>query len=89
MAFSKLAVMYCITYTLRIVPYLHLLAGRTIAGTTDAPIGVTHLPTPREEDIRFILQEVKNYLSPELSGEHLSIVISGCLVRPCRSMYVL
>ena len=40
----------------------------TIAGTTDSPTELTHLPMPREEDIKFILSEIKAYLSPNLSG---------------------
>lgn len=43
--------------------------GKAIAGTTDSPIELTHLPTPREEDIRFILEEIKHYLSPDISGK--------------------
>uniref|UniRef100_G3T3Z6 Glycerol-3-phosphate dehydrogenase n=1 Tax=Loxodonta africana TaxID=9785 RepID=G3T3Z6_LOXAF len=35
----------------------------TIAGTTDTPTDVTHHPIPSEEDINFILNEVRNYLS--------------------------
>ena len=46
-----------------------LSVGRAIAGTTDSPIELTHLPTPREEDIRFILEEIKHYLSPDISGK--------------------
>ena len=44
-------------------------SGRSIAGTTDSPTEVTPNPHPREEDIRFILKEVKDYLSPNISGE--------------------
>ena len=40
--------------------------GRTIAGTTDTPCNVTHNPAPTEDDIQFILQEIKNYLSPDV-----------------------
>lgn len=40
--------------------------GRTIAGTTDTPCPVTHTPSPTEDDIQFILREVKNYLSPDV-----------------------
>ncbi|XP_047737218.1 glycerol-3-phosphate dehydrogenase, mitochondrial [Hyalella azteca] len=40
--------------------------GRTIAGTTDTPCTVTPNPAPTEDDIQFILQEVKNYLSPDV-----------------------
>ena len=48
--------------------YYYFVVGKTIAGTTDSPTEVTHYPSPTEEDIRFILQEVKDYLSPDLSG---------------------
>ncbi|KAK8747350.1 hypothetical protein OTU49_016768, partial [Cherax quadricarinatus] len=40
--------------------------GRTIAGTTDTPCAVSHTPSPTEDDIQFILREVKNYLSPDV-----------------------
>lgn len=40
--------------------------GRTIAGTTDTSCSVTHKPAPTEDDIQFILQEVKNYLNPDV-----------------------
>lgn len=40
----------------------------TIAGTTDSPCAVTHNPSPTEENIQFILNEVKRYLSPDLEG---------------------
>ena len=39
----------------------------TIAGTTDTPCGVTTSPSPTEKDISFILNEVKNYLSPDVT----------------------
>ena len=44
-------------------------SGKAIAGTTDTPTELTALPAPREEDIRFILEEIKDYLSPEISGQ--------------------
>lgn len=40
----------------------------TIAGTTDTPTEVTAHPIPMEEDINFILSEVRNYLSPDVEG---------------------
>lgn len=40
----------------------------TIAGTTDTPTSVTAHPIPGEDDINFILQEVRNYLSPDVEG---------------------
>ncbi len=48
-----------------------LLLGKTIAGTTDSPTEVTHFPYPTEEDIRFILHEIRDYLSPDISGGKL------------------
>uniref|UniRef100_A0A1I8F7M7 Glycerol-3-phosphate dehydrogenase n=1 Tax=Macrostomum lignano TaxID=282301 RepID=A0A1I8F7M7_9PLAT len=38
----------------------------TIAGTTDTPCTVSDSPHPAEEDVKFILQEIKHYLSPEI-----------------------
>lgn len=40
----------------------------TIAGTTDSPTSVTAHPIPGEDDINFILTEVRNYLSPDVEG---------------------
>lgn len=41
----------------------------TIAGTTDTPTSVTAHPIPGEDDINFILREVRNYLSPDVEGK--------------------
>lgn len=41
---------------------------QTIAGTTDLPCKITHNPKPTEDEIMFILQEVKNYLNPDVEG---------------------
>lgn len=41
---------------------------QTIAGTTDLPCEVTHNPKPTEDEILFILEEVKNYLNPDVEG---------------------
>uniref|UniRef100_A0A672KAM8 glycerol-3-phosphate dehydrogenase n=1 Tax=Sinocyclocheilus grahami TaxID=75366 RepID=A0A672KAM8_SINGR len=40
----------------------------TVAGTTDTPTEVTAHPIPVEDDINFILSEVRNYLSPDVEG---------------------
>lgn len=40
----------------------------TIAGTTDTPTDITQHPIPSEEDINFILNEVRNYLSCDVEG---------------------
>lgn len=41
---------------------------QTIAGTTDLPCEVTRNPSPTEDEITFILDEVKNYLNPDVEG---------------------
>jgi glycerol-3-phosphate dehydrogenase len=56
--------------------------GKTIAGTTDSPTEVTHHPHPTEEDIRFILQEIKDYLSPDLSVRRGDILAAWSGIRP-------
>ena len=53
----------------------YVYIGRAIAGTTDTPTDITHLPTPKEEDIRFILEEIKHYLSPDISGTERSSAV--------------
>lgn len=47
----------------------------TIAGTTDTPTDVTHHPIPSEDDINFILNEVRNYLSCDVEG-NICILLS-------------
>ncbi|KAF3857471.1 hypothetical protein F7725_009330, partial [Dissostichus mawsoni] len=44
----------------------------TIAGTTDSPTSVTAHPIPGEDDINFILREIRNYLSPDVEGDVLA-----------------
>lgn len=51
----------------RVIFFLPWLKG-TIAGTTDLPCKVTHNPKPTEDEILFILTEVKNYLNPDVEG---------------------
>uniref|UniRef100_A0A1I8FQ48 Glycerol-3-phosphate dehydrogenase n=1 Tax=Macrostomum lignano TaxID=282301 RepID=A0A1I8FQ48_9PLAT len=38
----------------------------TIAGTTDTPCELTDNPHPTEDDVKFILKEIKHYLSPDI-----------------------
>ncbi|KAF8992699.1 DAO-domain-containing protein [Cyathus striatus] len=40
--------------------------GNTIAGTTDTPANVEREPTATEDDIRWVLEEVRRYLSPDI-----------------------
>lgn len=41
---------------------------QTIAGTTDLPCEITHHPKPTEDEIMFILHEIKSYLNPDVEG---------------------
>lgn len=40
----------------------------TLSGTTDSPCDVTYHPTPTEEEIEFILDEIKHYLNSDVEG---------------------
>ncbi|MEE6489327.1 hypothetical protein FKM82_015536 [Ascaphus truei] len=54
----------------------------TIAGTTDTPTEVTHHPIPTEEDINFILTEVRNYLSPDVEVRRGDVLAAWSGIRP-------
>ncbi|XP_030064609.1 glycerol-3-phosphate dehydrogenase, mitochondrial isoform X2 [Microcaecilia unicolor] len=54
----------------------------TIAGTTDTPTEVTHHPIPREEDINFILTEVRNYLSTDVAVRRGDVQAAWSGIRP-------
>lgn len=41
-------------------------AGSTIAGTTDAPSPITMQPRGKEEDVRFILDSIEEFLSVQV-----------------------
>ena len=51
----------------RVIFFLPWL-GHVVAGTTDRPCEVTTSPEPTDEDVQFILSEIKHYLSPDLKG---------------------
>lgn len=38
--------------------------GNVVAGTTDTPTNVTSDPIPEEQEIQWILDEIRRYLSP-------------------------
>lgn len=40
----------------------------TLAGTTDNLCEIRHDPGPTEDEIAFILNEIKSYLSPDVAG---------------------
>ncbi|KAF4518045.1 hypothetical protein B566_EDAN009278 [Ephemera danica] len=54
----------------------------TIAGTTDAPCNVTHHPAPTEDEIQFILDEVKHYLSPDVEVRRGDVLSAWSGIRP-------
>uniref|UniRef100_A0AAV2LAJ5 Glycerol-3-phosphate dehydrogenase, mitochondrial n=1 Tax=Knipowitschia caucasica TaxID=637954 RepID=A0AAV2LAJ5_KNICA len=54
----------------------------TIAGTTDTPTNVTAHPIPGEEDINFILREIRNYLSPDVEVRRGDVLAAWSGIRP-------
>ncbi|TKS66378.1 Glycerol-3-phosphate dehydrogenase, mitochondrial [Collichthys lucidus] len=54
----------------------------TIAGTTDTPTKVTAHPIPGEDDINFILREVRNYLSPDVIVRRGDVLAAWSGIRP-------
>lgn len=54
----------------------------TIAGTTDAPCPVSAEPSPREQDISFILNEVRNYLGSEIEVRRGDVLSAWSGIRP-------
>ncbi|XP_065352683.1 glycerol-3-phosphate dehydrogenase, mitochondrial [Cloeon dipterum] len=55
---------------------------QTIAGTTDAPCEITHHPAPSEDEIQFILDEVKHYLSPDVEVRRGDVLSAWSGIRP-------
>ena len=60
----------------------HNREGHTIAGTTDTPCPVTTSPGPSENDIQFILSEVKNYLTPDIDVRRGDVLSAWAGIRP-------
>ncbi|XP_030642843.1 glycerol-3-phosphate dehydrogenase, mitochondrial-like isoform X1 [Chanos chanos] len=54
----------------------------TIAGTTDTPTDITPHPVPMEEDINFILSEVRHYLSPDVEVRRGDVLAAWSGIRP-------
>ncbi|XP_045763188.1 glycerol-3-phosphate dehydrogenase, mitochondrial isoform X1 [Maniola jurtina] len=65
----------------RVIFFLPWLKG-TIAGTTDLPCQVTHSPKPTEDEILFILTEVKNYLNPDVEVRRGDVLSAWSGIRP-------
>jgi len=55
---------------------------QTIAGTTDRLCEVTHNPKPTEDEIEFILNEVKHYLNPDVEVRRGDVLSAWSGIRP-------
>ena len=56
--------------------------GNTIAGTTDTPASVERDPVASEEDIRWVLEEVRSYLSPDIKVRRGDVLSAWSGLRP-------
>jgi len=56
--------------------------GNTIAGTTDSPVPVEHEPKPKEEEIEWILDEIRRYLSPDIQVRRGDVLSAWSGIRP-------
>jgi glycerol-3-phosphate dehydrogenase len=56
--------------------------GNTIAGTTDSPAPAEQNPLPTEEEIQWILGEVRNYLSPDIKVRRGDVLSAWSGIRP-------
>ncbi|CAO1633093.1 unnamed protein product [Sympodiomycopsis kandeliae] len=56
--------------------------GNTIAGTTDTAAPVEAHPKPKEEEIQWILDEVRNYLSPDIKVRRADVLSAWSGLRP-------
>ncbi|KAI1293560.1 Glycerol-3-phosphate dehydrogenase, mitochondrial [Halotydeus destructor] len=54
----------------------------TIAGTTDKQCDITFNPSPTEADIQFILDEIKNYLNPDVNVRRGDVMSAWSGIRP-------
>ncbi|RUS91130.1 hypothetical protein EGW08_001155 [Elysia chlorotica] len=54
----------------------------TLAGTTDTPCEVEDNPKPTEKDIQFILNEIRNYLSPDVEVRRGDVLSAWSGIRP-------
>ncbi|KAF5096851.1 hypothetical protein D0Z03_001533 [Geotrichum reessii] len=56
--------------------------GSTIAGTTDNPTALSANPTPSEEDIQFILDEIKDYFKGSMDVRREDVLAAWSGIRP-------
>lgn len=56
--------------------------GNTIAGTTDTPCEIKQDPQPGEDEINWILNEIKGYLAPDINVRRGDVLAAWSGVRP-------
>lgn len=56
--------------------------GNTIAGTTDAKAMVEREPCAREEEVRWVLEEIRRYLSPDIKVRRGDVLAAWSGLRP-------
>lgn len=56
--------------------------GNTIAGTTDSPCEIKQNPQPGEDEIEWILSEIKGYLAPEINVRRGDVLAAWSGIRP-------
>ncbi|KAG9780000.1 DAO-domain-containing protein, partial [Aureobasidium melanogenum] len=56
--------------------------GNTIAGTTDAPCNITPQPIAGEDEINWILNEIRGYLSPDINVRRGDVLAAWSGIRP-------
>lgn len=56
--------------------------GNTIAGTTDSPTEITAQPVPSEEDIDWILSEIRGYLATDINLRRGDVLAAWSGIRP-------
>ena len=56
--------------------------GNTIAGTTDSPTNITQNPVAGEQEIKWILDEIQAYLSPDIHVRRGDVLAAWSGIRP-------
>ncbi|KAF2085922.1 mitochondrial glycerol-3-phosphate dehydrogenase-like protein [Saccharata proteae CBS 121410] len=56
--------------------------GNTIAGTTDAPTDINQNPIAGEQEIEWILSEIRHYLAPEINLRRGDVLAAWSGIRP-------
>lgn len=56
--------------------------GNTIAGTTDSPTTISKQPIPSDDDINWILKEIKGYLAPDITVRREDVLAAWSGIRP-------